>query len=48
MVHVSSAYVNSDKTNVDEVLYPQPGDVEKVIKVATTLSDEAVDEMTPE
>ncbi|XP_046980087.1 putative fatty acyl-CoA reductase CG8306 [Schistocerca americana] len=47
MVHVSSAYVNSDKKKVEEILYDPPADVEKVINIATTLNDEAVDAMTP-
>ena len=42
LVHVSSAYVNSYITEVEEKLYPAPDDPEKVIHLAETLSDEAL------
>lgn len=47
LVHVSSAYVNSDKDNAEEIIYEAPGDVEKIIHLATTMSDSAVEELTP-
>ncbi|GAB0091485.1 Fatty acyl-CoA reductase [Sergentomyia squamirostris] len=47
MVHVSSAYVNSFLLETHEKLYPAPEIAEKVIDIAQTLSDEAVDELTP-
>lgn len=45
MVHVSSAYVNSFLLECDEILYPAPDDAEKIIKLATTLSEEALREI---
>ncbi|CAD7012235.1 unnamed protein product [Ceratitis capitata] len=47
LVHVSSAYVNSYITEVEEKLYPAPDDPEKVIHLAETLSDEALKELEP-
>lgn len=47
MVHVSSAYVNSFKLECDEILYPAPGDVEKVINLALTLHEDALNEAQP-
>ena len=48
LVHVSSAYVNSNrKGEVEEVIYPPPEDAEKVISLTMALSDAAVDELTP-
>ncbi|XP_069702744.1 putative fatty acyl-CoA reductase CG8306 [Periplaneta americana] len=47
LVHVSSAYVNSNrKGGVEEVVYPAPEDAEKVIGLATSLSEEALDDLT--
>lgn len=47
VVHVSSAYVNSFKLECDEILYPAPDDAEKIIKLASTLSEEALNEIQP-
>ncbi|XP_026472762.1 putative fatty acyl-CoA reductase CG8306 [Ctenocephalides felis] len=47
LVHVSSAYVNSFKLETEEILYPAPDDAEKVIGFANTLSEDALDELTP-
>lgn len=46
-VHVSSAYVNSFLLKTEEILYPAPADAEEVIALAQSLSDEALNEMTP-
>jgi len=46
-VHVSSAYVNSYITEVEEKLYPAPDDPEKIIHLADTLNDEALKELEP-
>lgn len=43
MVHVSSAFVNSFLLKCDEILYPAPKDAEKVITLATTLTDSALE-----
>jgi fatty acyl-CoA reductase len=47
MVHVSSAYVNSYLLKTEEILYPAPEDAEKIINLAQTLNDEALNELTP-
>ena len=47
LVHVSSAYVNSYITEVEEKLYPSPDDPEKIINLADTLNDEALKELEP-
>lgn len=46
MVHVSSAYVNANRFKASEEIYPPPGDVENLIERATTLSDQALGEIT--
>lgn len=47
MVHVSSAYVSSFITDVQEKLYPAPENAEKVIDLAQSLSDAALEQLTP-
>lgn len=48
LVHVSSAYVNSNrKGRVEEIIYPAPENAEKVIDLTATLTDEALIELTP-
>lgn len=48
MVHVSSAYVNSWRTDAEEILYPLSEDLaEKVINMVESLSDEALLEIQP-
>ncbi|KAM7343267.1 putative fatty acyl-CoA reductase CG8306 [Cochliomyia hominivorax] len=47
LVHVSSAYVNSYITEVEEKLYPAPENPEKIIDLAETLNDEALKELEP-
>jgi hypothetical protein len=48
LVHVSSAYVNSNrKGGIEEIVYPAPEDAEKVIDLTTSLSDEALEDVTP-
>lgn len=44
---MSSAYVNSYKLEVEEILYPAPDDAEKVIELSKTLTDEALKELEP-
>lgn len=46
-VHVSSAYVNSFLVECEEILYPAPENLEKVIDLATTLSDDALADLQP-
>lgn len=47
MVHISSAYANAFRTDPEEVLYPAPDRVERVVDLAHSLSPEALDELTP-
>ncbi|KAJ9578550.1 hypothetical protein L9F63_005279, partial [Diploptera punctata] len=48
LVHVSSAYVNSNRIGeAEELIYPPPEDAEKVIGLAASLSDAAIEELTP-
>ena len=48
LVHVSSAYVNSNrKGRVEEVIYPAPENADKVIDLTASLSDEALRDLTP-
>lgn len=47
LVHVSSAYVNAFLVECEEILYPAPENVEKVIDLATTLSEEALLDLQP-
>lgn len=47
VVHVSSAYVNSFLVECEEILYPAPELAEKVIDLATSLSEEALLELQP-
>lgn len=45
---MSSAYVNSNrKGRVEEVIYPATENVEKVIDLTASLSDEALRDITP-
>jgi hypothetical protein len=39
MVHVSSAYVNADRKYAEEVIYPAPGDPDKIIKMCQELAE---------
>ncbi|PNF17414.1 putative fatty acyl-CoA reductase CG8306, partial [Cryptotermes secundus] len=49
LVHVSSAYVNSNrKGEIEEILYPVPEDASKVIDLTASLSDEALNDLTPQ
>lgn len=47
MVHISSSYVNAFLKETEEILYPSPDDVERVIDLAHSLSDEALLELAP-
>jgi len=47
LVHVSSAYANANRKAADEVLYPPPEDVTKVVELVQTLSPPHLDEITP-
>ncbi|XP_075165878.1 putative fatty acyl-CoA reductase CG8306 [Haematobia irritans] len=47
LVHVSSAYVNSYLTQVEEKLYPAPDDPERIIDLVNKSNDEALKTMEP-
>lgn len=47
MVHVSSAYVNSNRKQAEEVLYPVKEEADKLISLSNTLTDEALNALTP-
>lgn len=47
LVHVSSAYVNSVLTEVDEQVYPAPYDVNELIALVEKLDIETLKQETP-
>lgn len=47
LLHVSSAYANSNRNTAEEVLYPAPYDADKAIDLASSLNDSALEEITP-
>ncbi|XP_054929453.1 putative fatty acyl-CoA reductase CG5065 isoform X3 [Dermacentor andersoni] len=46
LVHVSTAYCNCDKPEVDEVIYPPPVDPQKIIEAAQWMDDKMMDTMS--
>ena len=46
MLHISSAYVNSDLVEVDEKLYPPPEDADKIIELTKSLDETSVNIIT--
>lgn len=46
LVHVSTAYCNCDKPEVDEVVYPPPVDPKKIIEAAQWMDDKMMDTMS--
>uniref|UniRef100_A0A1B6GGU4 Fatty acyl-CoA reductase n=1 Tax=Cuerna arida TaxID=1464854 RepID=A0A1B6GGU4_9HEMI len=47
LVHVSSAYTNANRQSAEEILYPPPEDVNKVVELVRTLSSTHLEEVTP-
>ncbi|CAD6207886.1 GSCOCG00003144001-RA-CDS [Cotesia congregata] len=47
LIHVSTAYCNCDRKEVDEVIYPPPQDPEQVINCTKYINDKLVEELTP-
>lgn len=47
LLHVSSAYVNSNRKSAEEIIYPAPDDPERVIGLITTLDEADLDHITP-
>ena len=47
LVHVSSAYVNSNRDAADEIIYDIPQKPDEAINLVKGLSDEALEELEP-
>nr|QGV11529.1 FAR2 [Tetrastichus brontispae] len=47
LIHVSTAYCNCDRRDVEEVIYPAPHDPEQIISCTTWMDDGLVEELTP-
>lgn len=45
-LHVSSAYVNSDISDVEEEIYPAPEDTDKVIEITESLDMASLEAIT--
>lgn len=48
LVHVSTAYCNCDRKDIDEVIYPPPIDPEKISSLVDVLDESLVDSITPQ
>uniref|UniRef100_A0A1B6CB27 Fatty acyl-CoA reductase n=1 Tax=Clastoptera arizonana TaxID=38151 RepID=A0A1B6CB27_9HEMI len=48
LVHVSTAYCNCNRQEVNEVIYPPPADPEKIIQWTEWMDDKLIDSVTPE
>lgn len=47
LIHVSTAYCNCDREEVNEVIYPPPYDPEKIIQCMEWMEDDLVQALTP-
>ena len=47
LIHVSTAYCNCDRAEVNEVIYPPPYDPEKIIECMEWMDDDLIDTITP-
>lgn len=47
LVHVSTAYCNCDREEVNEVIYPPPYDPEKIIQCTEWMDDDLIEALTP-
>ncbi|KAJ8687690.1 hypothetical protein QAD02_023484 [Eretmocerus hayati] len=47
LIHVSTAYCNCDRRDVEEIIYPAPHDPEQIIACTTWMDDLLVEELTP-
>ncbi|XP_011495917.1 PREDICTED: putative fatty acyl-CoA reductase CG5065 isoform X2 [Ceratosolen solmsi marchali] len=47
LIHVSTAYCNCDRTDVDELIYPAPHCPEQIIACTSWMDDGLVEELTP-
>lgn len=48
LVHVSTAYCNCNRQEVNEVVYPPPADPEKIIQCVEWMDDKLIDTVTPQ
>ena len=46
-IHVSTAYANCDRKQIDEIIYPPPMEPDNIIKMLEWLSDDQAQELTP-
>lgn len=47
LIHVSTAYCNCDREEVNEVIYPPPYDPEKIIQCMEWMDDDLIQALTP-
>ncbi|XP_047097189.1 putative fatty acyl-CoA reductase CG5065 [Schistocerca piceifrons] len=47
LIHVSTAYCNCDREEVNEVIYPPPYDPDKIIQCMEWMDDDLIDALTP-
>lgn len=47
-IHVSSAYVNADRKSAEEIIYPSPGDPDKIIEMCENLPEEELVKNAPQ
>jgi len=48
LVHVSTAYANCERDQIDEVIYPPPTDPHKLVQSVEWMNDDIVNSITPE
>lgn len=48
LVHVSTAYANCERDEINEFIYPPPTDPHKLIQMVEWMSDDIVNTITPE
>lgn len=46
MLHVSTTYCNTDRSVIDEILYPPKADWKVMIKMAETMDEEMINVLT--
>lgn len=47
LVHVSTAYANCNRHEIDEMVYPPPAPPQKVVELKEWMADEALNNITP-
>ncbi|CAG0917904.1 unnamed protein product [Notodromas monacha] len=48
LVHVSTAYCNCDRDEIEEIVYPPPHDPEQIVHAMSWMDDELIKEITPQ